>query len=400
MLKRWLRGRGAGAASQNVSAVAQTAVLARAMAPGESVDALYQQAAGAWQAGAWSDAAALAERAALLEPDLPSLHYLLGCCRMEQGLDTAVPAFERCLALGPAHPLLTEARVQLALCRARAALAQGAVPPTLALSPECRKSVSVIICSIDPARFSRASAMYDALLREVEHEIIGIRDARSLAEGYNRGLARARHPITVLSHDDIEIVSPDFAARLLRSLARYDVVGVAGTRRMIGEAWHFAGHPHLQGQIGMPGTDGNTVVNVYGMDQPDSPHLQALDGLFLAMHRDAARDLGFDQATFDGWHCYDLDFTFRAWLAGLNCATCNELQIVHASLGGYDENWLRYAGRFLKKHEGRIEPAQPGTRKPQLTALPVRSVAEWRLMTAYLVGPTSGLVGPTPGSQA
>lgn len=355
-------------------------------APVQSVEVLYEQAARAWQAGAWADAAALAERAVSQEPGLPSLHYLLGCCRMEQDLATAATAFERCLELGPSYPLVTEARVQLALQRARSALKQGATPRLVSLPAGSRKSLSIIICSIDPAQFSRVTAMYENLLRELEHEIIGIHDAKSLAEGYNRGLAQAKHPIVIFSHDDIDIVSPDFAARLLQSLTRYDIVGVAGTRRLKGEAWHFAGHPHLQGQIGMPGTNGSTIVNVYGMDQPESPHLQALDGLFLATHRDVARELGFDQTTFDGWHFYDLDFTYRAWLAGLNSASCNELQVVHASLGGYDDDWQRYAGRFVEKHHGNVEPAQAGTRIPQLVALPVRSVDEWRLMSAYLVG--------------
>jgi hypothetical protein len=263
------------------------------------------------------------------------------------------------------------------------------VPRTLTLLPERRKSVSVIICSVDTERFSRVTAMYENLLGEIEHEIVGIHDARSLAEGYNRGLAQARHEIAVLSHDDVAIVTPDFAARLLQALTRHDVVGVAGTRRMTGEAWHFAGHPNLQGQIGMPGKD-HTVVNVYGMDEPESGHLQALDGVFLAAPRDIARELGFDQDTFDGWHFYDLDFTYRAWLAGLDCATCNTLQVIHASMGGYDDNWLRYAGRFLEKHDGKVERAAPGSRKPPLIAVPVRSIDEWRLMTADLAGDLAG----------
>jgi hypothetical protein len=36
-------------------------------------------------------------------------------------------------------------------------------------------------------------------------EIIGIHDARSLADGYNRGIAQSRGEHIILSHDDIEI---------------------------------------------------------------------------------------------------------------------------------------------------------------------------------------------------
>jgi len=92
--------------------------------------------------------------------------------------------------------------------------------------------VSVVICSIDAAKFARVSDNYRALYGAREVEIIGIHDARSLAEGYNRGIARARGEHLVLSHDDIEILTPDFADRLDRHLAQFDLIGVAGTTRI------------------------------------------------------------------------------------------------------------------------------------------------------------------------
>ena len=118
----------------------------------------------------------------------------------------------------------------------------------LTLAPDDVRSVSVIMCSANPARFAEAKARYERLLQGLPHEIVGISDARSLAEGYNRGLAKARNDIVVFAHDDVEIVSPDFAARLLAGLRRHDVVGIAGTCKIEGGAWHFAGHPHLRGQ--------------------------------------------------------------------------------------------------------------------------------------------------------
>jgi len=37
---------------------------------------------------------------------------------------------------------------------------------------------------------------------------VRIPDARSLAEGYNRGLRRARGDLLLFSHDDVRIVTP------------------------------------------------------------------------------------------------------------------------------------------------------------------------------------------------
>ena len=46
----------------------------------------------------------------------------------------------------------------------------------------------------------------------------------------------------------------------IAGLRRHDVLGVAGTKQIKGGAWHFAGHPHLFGQVAMPAATG-LVVN-------------------------------------------------------------------------------------------------------------------------------------------
>ena len=353
----------------------------------DPVEALYQRAAAAFSAGGWEEAAATTEQALALEPALPALHYLLGCCRLAQEQHaSALQSFARCLELQPKHPLSAETLARQALCRARIDVANGKAAAIEPLSPQQRKQpVSVLICSASPERFAQAETMYHRLLAEVPHELIVIRDARSLAEGYNRALRRARHDIVVLAHDDVGILSPDFAARLLRGMSRHDLVGIAGTRKLVGGAWHFAGYPHLAGQVGMPGDDGGYVVTLYEVLERETKGLQALDGLLLATRRETALRLGFDELTFDGWHLYDLDFSLRAAQEGLDCATCNDILVVHDSQGSYDEHWLKYAQRFLDKHKDRLGPMQSVFFKPELVSLPVRSAAEWRLLTQHLI---------------
>jgi tetratricopeptide (TPR) repeat protein len=353
----------------------------------DPVEALYQHAAAAFSADHWDEAAAAAEQALALEPALPALHYLLGNCRLEQEQHAAaLQSFAHCLELRPKYPLSAETRARQALCRARIDLAQGRTAALEPLSPQQKQPVSVLICSASPERFAAAETMYHRLLAEVPHEIIAIRDARSLAEGYNRGLRQARHDVVVLAHDDAAILSQDFAARLLRGLSRHDLIGVAGTRKLVGGAWHFSGYPHLAGQVGMPGSGGGYVVTLYDVVEPETKGLQALDGLLLATRRETALRLGFDEVTFDGWHLYDLDFSLRASQAGLDCASCNDILAVHGSQGSYDEHWLKYAQRFLAKHQSRLGPLQSVFFKPELVSLPLRSTEEWRLLTQHLIG--------------
>lgn len=353
----------------------------------DPVEALYQRAAAAFSVGDWGQAAATSEQALALEPALPALHYLLGCCRLAQEQHaSALQSFARCLELQPKYPLSAETRARQALCRARIDLANGKAAAIEPLSPQQIQPVSVLICSRSAGRFAQAEAMYYRLLGEVPHEIIVIGDARSLAEGYNRALRQARHDILLLAHDDVGILSPDFAARLLRGMSRHDLVGIAGTRKLVGGAWHFAGYPHLAGQVGMPGGDGGYVVTLYEVMERETKGLQALNGLLLATRRETALRLGFDEATFDGWHLYDLDFSLRASQEGLDCATCNDILVVHDSQRNYDEHLLKYSQRFLDKHQSRLGPMQSVFFKPELVSLPLRSAEEWRLLTQHLIG--------------
>jgi tetratricopeptide (TPR) repeat protein len=349
----------------------------------DSLDNLYGRAVDAWNTQRWSEAAALADKALAIDPTLPALHYLLGCCRLELGqMQSAAADFEQCAGLHPPYPLHSQALVRQALCLARDELRSGRKPVSKILAGADRRTVSVVICSNSAARFNEAKAMYQGLLAEVPHEIIGIHDARSLAEGYNRGLAQARNEVIVFSHDDVEIVSPDFAAGLLAGLEKHDVVGIAGANAINGGAWHFAGHPHIFGQIAMRNGTGLAVTS-YGVSSATSGKLLVLDGALFATTREIAKRIGFDEQSFDGWHLYDLDFTLRAARAGLDCATCNDILVLHASKGNYDKDWARYAERFLSKHS--LDQGKAAVRMPDLVSFDVASVDEWRLLTGHLI---------------
>jgi GT2 family glycosyltransferase len=63
-------------------------------------------------------------------------------------------------------------------------------------------------------------------------------------------------------------------------------------------------------------------------------------------------------SSFDGFHLYDLDWSYRASRAGFRAGVAGELLVVHASRGEYDAAWQRQADRFCEKHRtGRAAPA-------------------------------------------
>ena len=219
------------------------------------------------------------------------------------------------------------------------------------MSTTAAARVSIVICSIDAAKFARVCDNYRKLFGSREPEIIGIHDARSLAEGYNRGIAKARGDLLILSHDDIEILSPDFADRLHRHLGQFDLIGVAGTTNLVTGKWEMAGDPYAFVLISapIPGSDGYVTI-LRGGGPLVTPGIQALDGVFMAMRRDVATSIPFDEAAFDHFHLYDLDFSFRAYRAGFALAVCRDIVLIHQSIGNFDAVWDKYRRRFEARY--------------------------------------------------
>ncbi|MDR2880424.1 MAG: glycosyltransferase family protein [Azoarcus sp.] len=238
------------------------------------------------------------------------------------------------------------------------------------MSPLGKPFFSVVICSIDALKFAHASACYEQLLANFPHEIIGIRDAHSLAEGYNRALRRARGNIVIFSHDDILIIDPDFARKISRRLQDFDILGFAGTRRIIAESWGDAGLPWSSGVVAHIWNRTFTLSAWNPEPWPVVDHIQGIDGLCIMTRREVVEEIGFDEATFNGFHLYDLDFSFSAWRAGKKLGVCCDIPVIHASTGNYGEKHAHYGRLFIEKHKDALpENAQKIKTTRGITAL-------------------------------
>jgi tetratricopeptide (TPR) repeat protein len=314
-----------------------------------------QRAAGRLQA-----AIASYRRAVELAPQCGAGHYNLGIALRETGdWRGAAVAFRDA---AQADPRDFDAVQNVVATLARAVNLDA--PPLFAASSaavaEGREPVSVVVCSIDEARLEAMRRSFRAALGARPHELIVIRDARSLCEGYERGLRAAQHSIVVFSHDDVELLSPRPFDALARALRDHDIVGVVGSTAVNGPAVGWAGHPHLHGAVAYPAAgNGACDATVFSLQGGVIGGMQALDGLLLAARREAALAIGFDARTFDGFHFYDLDFTYRAHLARLKVAVTTEVSALHASDGSFDGEWRRYAERFREKFALREAPQGP-----------------------------------------
>ena len=331
--------------------------------------------------------------AAAAAPAAPDLLMALASSQGRLGRIRAT--FESCrrvLALAPDHD---DARLSLmrtleyALLRDPALAGDG--PARRPPGPPAGPRFSVVICSISPDKFAAATASYRAALGD-DLDIVGIHDARSLCEGYNRGIARARGELLILSHDDVEVLAHDFEARLRRHLARFDLVGVAGTTLQAGASWFHSGVPHQHGFVPhrRPG-EALFRAEAYGVGAAAVAGIQSLDGLFLAGPRALFAALGFDADRFDDFHLYDTDFSYRAHRAGHRLAVATDLCLLHQSTGARGaafEAWRTQAARFLEKHAATL-PDRPKGPNP-LRAIHLATRDQLRAYNAALLELAAG----------
>ena len=290
------------------------------------------------------------EQALGIDPANAAAAFNLAEVRGEQGDDRgAARLLARVVA---ANPMDFEASQRLVDRIAKLALAEPRPAPARAETASATHPadpITVGFCSVQPEREARARESLAEALAPSPVEFIVVHDARSLSEGFNRIVDATRTDRLILCHDDIEVLSPALGATLDATLARVDIVGVAGAARVSGPAVLWAGHPHVHGWVSYPRA-GAIEVAPLGFAHGLVTGMQALDGVFMAMRTAAARQVRFDDATFDGFHFYDLDFTYRAHLAGLRLAVSTDILLLHASEGRFEQDWQRYAERFRSKY--------------------------------------------------
>lgn len=221
--------------------------------------------------------------------------------------------------------------------------------------------ISIIICSIDAGKFARACANYRSLMNGQDYEIIGIHDAQSLAEGYNRGIRKATGEIMIFSHDDILILDRAFARKIRQRLGEFDLLGFVGTSRIINGTWFAAGTPHLHGVMSHASPKQRMLsLDIFGVSAwPVIGGIKAIDGLCMISTGQLARNVGFDAGTFDSFHLYDLDFSYAAYLAGYRIGVCCDIPVIHESKGQFNEQHGEQAKRFCAKYQQQLDQVDP-----------------------------------------
>ncbi|MEX3691721.1 tetratricopeptide repeat protein [Paraburkholderia sp. BR14263] len=221
-----------------------------------------------------------------------------------------------------------------------------------------------IVCGTRRTReqFSNETALGRSLklyahLPNVELQLFD-NNTRGLSSIYNTAIeeAKQRPAILVFIHDDVWLNDFFWTERIRESLARFEVVGLAGNLRRVPRqpAWAFATpdlqwdeRKYLSGTVGHGTGFPCNIASTFG---PSGQECKLLDGLLLIADSDTLVKSGLRFDEQFKFHFYDMDFCRQAELKGLRMGTW-PLSVVHESGGAFGtptwrEGYASYLGKY------------------------------------------------------
>lgn len=186
-----------------------------------------------------------------------------------------------------------------------------------------------------------------------ECERIVIRDARSMASGYNQAMTKSDAKYKIYLHQDVFILNRNLFLDLL-DVFKDPVIGMVG---VVGTCDFSAGADYtLKWDVG--GIEVSGGINSYyligenGTDGTENlADVICIDGVLMATQY----DLPWEEETFDGWDFYDISQSVNFLQAGFRVVvpriqTKEEIWVYHDKGRSTYEAWERYRKVFCDKY--------------------------------------------------
>jgi hypothetical protein len=201
-------------------------------------------------------------------------------------------------------------------------------------------SVSYIACTHNTNILEKC--LMQSLILQDDDELIVIEGAKSIAEGYNNGIDKAKNKIKCFIHHDLIVTNPVLLRMNLLAYCIEDIgiVGIVGSQTEAAPWW--------EGQCVGSVVDSRNGILHFTNGKQFCLHL---DGLMLA----TCQDVRFDES-IPGFHFYDQDICRQMAENGLHnfCIKDGYRMITHftqtpmdmSKIGGYAEAMAVYAKKW------------------------------------------------------
>ena len=210
--------------------------------------------------------------------------------------------------------------------------------------------ISVIYCTRETnKKHSEHISKSSGLSKHIEVIEI-VNNGEALTKAYNRGLNLAKNDIVVFMHDDVTFDTTGWGRKLIKHFdenPEYGILGLAGTTdiALSGKWWEdrskmvgIVNHEH----------NGKKWESKYSKSWGNElTEVLIVDGLFFAVHKNRIKER-FDE-NIEGFHFYEIDFTFANHLKGVKIGVMYNIRVTHKSIGITNDQWETNRLQFVKK---------------------------------------------------
>ena len=227
--------------------------------------------------------------------------------------------------------------------------------------------ISIIVCSRNPAELSRFSESVSGTIG-LPFEIVAIDNSQnkhSIFSAYNEGARRSRYDLLCFSHEDIAFHTKDWGKileQIFTTDASIGLIGVAGSnyRTLVPSSWGSHADSNyinlIQGS-GRDKTEGQHWIN--NPTKETLANVVCVDGVWFCTRKQIALSTGFDEKTFSGFHCYDIDYSLSV-LQQFRVAVTSEVLIEHFSQGSYSRDWIEASLTLHQKWQNSLPVSANG----------------------------------------
>lgn len=177
----------------------------------------------------------------------------------------------------------------------------------------------------------------------------------SLTEAYNKGLKMAMYDIVVFCHDDITIETKQWGPKLLKQFERnpeFGVIGVAGSKNIPTSGKWWEDKNKMYGRVKHT-QNGKTWLSAYSDDLGQVlEEVVVVDGVFFGVDKRRIKH-GFDES-IEGFHFYDVSFSFSTFLSGVKVGVSTLIHINHHSIGMTNDAWEKNRENFAHEYAAQL----------------------------------------------
>lgn len=216
--------------------------------------------------------------------------------------------------------------------------------------------ISIIICSINPHLASQVKQNVDQTIG-VEHEVIIIDNSilnESIFTVYNKGIKQSKYPHLCLIHEDILFHTSNWGAKIIAhlSIPNTGILGIAGSHYLPNAitAWGFTPFQSMHYLQKLNAQNESQLFEIkFDLNDKTRSSVVTVDGVFLALNKEITQTILFDETTFNGFHCYDIDLCMQAHSLGYNNYVIFDVVLEHFSIGSFNKQWLESSKIWHKK---------------------------------------------------